>query len=490
MQPRGLWPLIALILGLLATPSDAHAQLAFTSTDYPVGGAPAALATGDFNGDGALDLAVTIADGAAVQILLGNAGAFVAGNTVPVGTNPVDIVTADFNNDGHLDFATADNDAPSSLVGFATVSIRLGDGLGAFSAAPFIDAFICRAIASGDFNGDGNADLAIHRGAGHPGANSFVWMYLGDGLGGFTANGQYTVGINVWDLHATHVNNDSFLDLVVTCNGVQPQLDSGVFTVIGDGTGSFTAFPTNPLMAPYMASALGDFDGNGSVDLVAHRVGGSGCQDSIDVVSGDGAGGFAIATTLTLPCGDHTFATADWNGDGESDIAVARQANPLSPTLVGSVTMALSDTIGGYTLQDVAVAQAPRALLSEDLDGNGMPDLVVAHGGATNITVLLNGGVTTASVFLRGDSNSNGSIGIDDAITTLQYLFVAGTPVPTCLDAADFDDNGSVVLNDPIAVLAYLFNNGATPPLPFPICGFDVTPSSLAACNYPQASCP
>lgn len=463
------------------------AQLAFSETSYPVGGTPSALVAGDFNNDGAVDLLVTLSDIAAVQVLLGNAGAFVPGAMIPVGVNPIDIVATDFNNDGNLDFATADNDSSGPLVGFATISIRLGNGLGGFTNAPPLDAFICRSLTTGDFNGDGNADLAAQRGSGHPGSNDFVWLYLGDGLGNFQVNAQYSLGIDVQDVHAVRVNNDAFLDLVVTCTGM---FASGVFTVMGDGTGGFNVPIANPLMEPYTTSAIGDFDGNGSLDLVANHPGTSPCLDTIDIVSGDGAGGFSVSSTLTLPCGEHSFAVADWNGDGDSDVAITRPASPLSPTVTGVVTLALSDSVGGFVTQDVAVGQTPAGILTDDLDGNGQADLVIGDSGTHSIRVLLGGGPATADPFVRGDANSSGTVGIDDPITILQYLFVPGAAVPACLDAADFDDSGTIVLNDPIAILGYLFNSGAPPQLPFPACGFDVTSSTLLECSYPQVACP
>jgi len=51
--------------------------------------------------------------------------------------------------------------------------------------------------------------------------------------------------------------------------------------------------------------------------------------------------------------------------------------------------------------------------------------------------------------FVRGDSDSNGSREITDAIVTLRYLFLSG-PAPACLDAADADDSGSLNLTDPV----------------------------------------
>ena len=75
----------------------------------------------------------------------------------PVGMAPAAVVTADFNNDGSLDLATANS-------GGNTVSVLLGDGLGGFGAASHFAAGTGpRSMAVADFNNDGNLDVATRR---------------------------------------------------------------------------------------------------------------------------------------------------------------------------------------------------------------------------------------------------------------------------------------------------------------------------------------
>lgn len=64
--------------------------------------------------------------------------------------------------------------------------------------------------------------------------------------------------------------------------------------------------------------------------------------------------------------------------------------------------------------------------------------------------------------FARGDANGDGSIAIVDAIETLQYLFLGGSPGP-CLASHDSDADGGVAIVDPLFVLTYLFLGGAAP---------------------------
>jgi hypothetical protein len=117
-----------------------------------------AIVTGDFNGDGKLDLAVTDSGGNAVIILLGNGdGTFGSPTTIPIGNCPTAIIAADFNNDGRLDLATANN-------GDGTVTLLLGNGDGTFtqaSGSPYTVGLGPYQLAAADFNGDGKLDLAV-----------------------------------------------------------------------------------------------------------------------------------------------------------------------------------------------------------------------------------------------------------------------------------------------------------------------------------------
>ena len=134
----------------------------------------------------------------------------------------------------------------------------------------------------------------------------------------------------------------------------------------------------------------------------------------------------------------------------------------------------------------VAVAMGPYTVtgslvdvLIEDLGPGGNPQnasikgiCVVRVGSADNCE---GGG---SGRFVRGDSNSDGSINLNDGIVSLNWLFQGG-PEPNCLDAADVDNNGQVLINDAISTFGWLFL-GAVAPSP---------PTPTVAAGYPASDC-
>jgi hypothetical protein len=124
------------------------------AVSYPVGENPQAVVTGDFNGDGRLDLAVANSSSNTVSLLLGNAGGtFQAARNVATGIGPISVAVGDFNKDGKLDLATGNA---------LDVSVLLGNGNGTFGTPSNTSLGMQEhSVAVGDFNGDGKLDLGV-----------------------------------------------------------------------------------------------------------------------------------------------------------------------------------------------------------------------------------------------------------------------------------------------------------------------------------------
>jgi FG-GAP-like repeat/Abnormal spindle-like microcephaly-assoc'd, ASPM-SPD-2-Hydin/FG-GAP repeat len=172
------------------------------------------LFSGDFNGDGLIDLAeLNFFDeelgglsGPLGIILNTGAGSFEYAATQPITTlvNPVWAVIADFNNDGILDLAFADS-------GSTALTVLLGNGDGTFveKAGQPVAGQTTKFIATADLNGDGKLDLVLVNSA------NAVLVYLGNGDGTFRTPFEIAAGNGASQVAIGDFNRDGRLDLAV-----------------------------------------------------------------------------------------------------------------------------------------------------------------------------------------------------------------------------------------------------------------------------------
>ena len=92
-----------------------------------------------------------------------------------------------------------------------------------------------------------------------------------------------------------------------------------------------------------------------------------------------------------------------------------------------------------------------------------------------------------ADWFIRGDTNSNGTVNISDAIEVLRHLF-AGASAPSCSDAADFNDDGKLDVSDATTLLGYLFLKQPGPVSPISGCWYDQTEDQLGCERSPACA--
>lgn len=285
-----------------------------SAVNYPVGVAPFYVAVGDFNGDGKLDLVTANANSNNVSILLGKGdGTFQDAVNYSVGIEPEWVAMGDFNRDGKLDLAVTNVNAS----GIGNVSILLGNGDGTFQTATNYTAGPNpESVAVGDFNMDGKLDLAVVN------ATTFnVSILLGNGDGTFQTAVDYPVGLVAFSLLVADFNGDGKLDLAVgdiTNNG-----PSNVSILLGNGDGTFQT-AVNYIAGANNGSnwlAAGDFNGDGRLDLVIGNLG-SNASGNVSILLGNGDGTFQPAVNYGTGQGG-AAVPGDFNGDGKLDIAAA-----------------------------------------------------------------------------------------------------------------------------------------------------------------------
>lgn len=242
--------------------------------DFAVGGRPAlGLAAGDFNRDGALDLAVVIG-AEPVFVLLGRGdGTFQdAQRFATDGFNTV-VAVADLNGDGAPDIVTLNYSGSTSIS--STTSVLLGNGDGTFQSARVFRSghtgTFPGAIQVVDFNSDGGLDLGVLNNDGD--AGSVISLHLANGDGTFQPARRLATGKDFRGLAADDFDGDGKLDLAVAHNLSTMSTEVyALWVLLGNGDGTVQAplsFDTNGLPGP---AAVGDFTGDGSPDLVVANV--------------------------------------------------------------------------------------------------------------------------------------------------------------------------------------------------------------------------
>jgi len=326
-------------------------------------------------------------------------------------------------------------------------------------------------VAVGDFTGQGKPDLAVAiNGNG-------AYIYLANGDGTFTQAGGSPIEIprSPWDaeLNAQMVfvavgdfNNNGKLGLALANFG-----EANVPILLGNGDGTFT-IPTSFVFSGGgnpNSLAVGDFLGNGNLDLVvASSFGGL----PIDIVLGCGDGAFnqgPVSANGTAPASAYMPAVGDFNGDGKLDVAVTGGGYDDTENLV---TILLGNGDGTFSLAQnsvFATGSNPWAIVAADFNGDGKLDLAVANYDGGSVTILMG----------NGDGTFTPAAGSPLAVGTNPIALVVG----------DFNSDGKldlVVANQTDNTLTILLGNGDgtfTPAASSPF-ALGAVPSSIAAGDF------
>jgi FG-GAP-like repeat/Abnormal spindle-like microcephaly-assoc'd, ASPM-SPD-2-Hydin len=232
-----------------------------TYTQYPINGISAGLAVGDFNKDGNLDIVATNGSQSTISILLGNGtGAFPSFAAYPTGSSPYGVTVGDFNGDGWPDIAVANESS-----GTVSILINKADGSGTF--LPKVDYAAAGGgapltLACGSFRGNGIIDLAVATNSAFGG----IEVLLGKGDGTFQPAVPYDTLNNANGVVVGDFNNDGNLDMAVSIASADSAFGFvTIFPGLGNGTfGPEVTLTSAPL--PYGIVAA-DFNVDGGLDL-------------------------------------------------------------------------------------------------------------------------------------------------------------------------------------------------------------------------------
>jgi len=419
--------------------------LAAAGSPVAAGSSPGSVVVGDLNGDGKTDLAIANFGSNNVTVLFGNgSGGFTPASGCPftVGTAPTSIAIGDFNGDGIPDLAVVNS-------GDNTVSLMLGNGSGGFTVklGPIHLPKVHRLVATGgypqsikvaDFNGDGNADLAV---ADYGGGD--VTVLLGNGAAAFTpsAGSPFPAGTNPFSLTVADFNGDGHADIAVANQG-----SNNVTLLLGDGTGGFTQAAGSPFVVDNHPNsvATGDFNGDGKPDLaIANKA-----DNTVTVLLGNGSGGFTAAagSPFASGMGPFSIAVGDMNGDGKLDLVVAGATN-------GDVTVLLGNGSGGFAAETGSPFQAGLTSVSVaigDFNGDGRADVAVANLGSNNVTILLGNSGPTQLKITQQPTTGTAGVAIGNVVVQVQDAsgnVVVGSNAPVTIASTPAGVMGTLTVN-------------------------------------------
>jgi len=497
----------------------------------PAGFIPTAITSGDFNGDGKMDFAISNGGDNTIYVFLGNGD-----DTFKVpeilytqGQSPNWITAVTLRKNGPVDLAVTNGDSNA-------VEVFLGNGDGTFQPStqislPQIPTF----ILATDANNDGNQDLVVGLIVAADQVQSQFGVLLGDGSGGFSSvvysqallfDSEAPV-VTGW-IAAGDLNNDGYVDFVVTITGGSfvPYLsDAGTsypfstFILYNDGPmvvglgdmnedgcldavqlgvwglltvakgtcdGNFEQNPDPTAMVGDLDPAIQivDVDGDGHLDVVGSAAyyplidnpeAGTEAGYLVSVLKGDGKGNLAIAKTYRGGANMYSFVVADFKGDKRPEIVTA-------DSLENKVRFFANDGSGnygppqgatiGYTIGPVDAPDHQAPMEVADLNGDGKPDLLLVEFAAdgyspAELTSLLNDGTGNFLPPIRSSITG-------DAVQPVP-VFVAGafrnpaTPDVIYMNTYNLGNSGFNVL--------FLRGNGD---------GTFAAPVTLATLPYPQ----
>jgi hypothetical protein len=350
-----------------------------------------------------------------------------------IGRDPISQAFADFNNDGQVDAVLAVSDAGGGLAG---IKVFQPMPTGIATSFRINSAAIATSVVTGDFNSDGNIDIAV----GFIDLST-VTIFTGDGQGNFPTSTDVNIATGVVAMAAADFNGDGKMDLAVA-EGDILGVDNKVKVLSGNGNNTFqnAVILSNTAVAPG-GLVTGDINGDNKVDLIVADLNGA----AVSVFAGQGNGSFSAAASFAVGQNPKSVALGDFNLDGKVDLVSANE---------GSNTVSILRGNGDGTFQpyvDFVVGTAPRSVAVGDFNQDGKPDLVVANWGSNNVAVLEGrgtGNFAPPEFFATGYGPSN---------VAVQDLDQDGYPDLSVLNLADSTatvlyDNGPSILtkvNDP-----------------------------------------
>ncbi len=430
---------------ILLGKGDGTFQAASNTLQLPSqGSGPLMAVVGDFNRDGHADLAVVMENSSTIPVFLGHGDGTFAPAILNSQTASVSylLVVADFNGDGIEDLAVENSNSSSG-----SISILLGNGDGTFNASTVVVSGIALPadLVAADFNGDGIPDLAFVNGE----APSSIVVLIGTGDGTFKTLPAVSTPDYLTYLAVGDFNQDGKPDIFAFAA-------DGTTALLGNGDGTFRVTASAPpIMSPTpQGIAVADFNGDGKPDIALLF------QDvsTVYTLPGNGDGTFGVAVTIPLPAGAEpsSIVAGDWNGDGIPDLATTNKNLNSITSLTSLRTQQVTATV--TNIAPVGVGQhLVDAAYSGDSDYASSISGTTALSGPIAQTITFGVLPTTAFTSTPPALNATASSGltVSYASTTQSVCTVTGGKITfvttgTCTVTASQPGNTSYAAATPV----------------------------------------
>jgi hypothetical protein len=377
------------VLGLLGgfVAPTTQAALFGSPTSITLPSSVVALATGDVNNDGKLDLIAASGYVPGVYVMLGNKkGGFGTPTFWELKNGPyfgsqfpiLALAVADLNGDGKPDIVTANTFSGDTSFGAPsrTIFVLFNDGKGNFGTG---ESYSGGANGSGYFEPTASMVVSDVDGSGKPEilvSNAKmvdVWSGMWYLAMTYNAPSEYYGGFNPTKLAVGDANGDGKPDIVAVSG-------SWVDVLLNQGNGNFAAAGTYVLGGDASAVSLGDVNADGKLDVLTTIL----TSGSVSVLRGNGDGTFGTAQNYAVAGAPNSIALGDFNADSKLDIVTTGTAE---------VDVLLNNGDGTFGASQ-AVGPAGSSVVMADINGDGLPDLAQTDGSGTSVDVILNTSTT------------------------------------------------------------------------------------------------
>ncbi len=380
---------------LNATSPNFASQQTFAGGSFPI-----SVTTTDINGDGKPDVILTSSSNqVTVMINTTTPGSttstFANPQSFATGANPQFITPVDVNGDGKPDLVVTNFNA-------STISVLLNTTAPSSSTASFATQQTLATgsgtftLAAGDINGDGKPDIAV---VNHNA--STLSMLLNTTatpapLTNFAEQQSFATDAGPSAVIAADFDNDGIIDVVSANFDMNSMSVLRGTTVPGSATPTFAAQQTFAVGSDPFAMVAGHFSQSGRLDIAVVN----NASNTVSVLNNisDASGvNFATPLTFAVGTGPNAIITYDVNGDGLSDLVVSNFGDNTISVLLNTST---STTTSFAAQQTFAATTSPNALAVGDVNHDGKLDVLVTSFTGNVVAVMLNktaAGATTAA---------------------------------------------------------------------------------------------